>query len=181
MRCFSAYPMSCDKRNIVKHWQILTNLSSSGRSNWCLAGDIFWRKKVGCRIMDGILRPRSLNCVHAMIIGRLRVYTIPLEPSNGTKIRVVGGFFGGFDDWSDASARINFGMNGLYSAILLPFKSLNYIIIALEWKWDGSVPMQCLEISVTWQIMGKTDQFQLIWKVNLVSSWGHVLATKGRI
>ena len=59
---------------------------------------MFWQKKVGCRIMESILRPRSLNCVHAMIIERVRVYTIPLEPSHGTKIRVVEAFFGGFDD-----------------------------------------------------------------------------------
>ena len=90
--------MPCDKRNMVKHWQILTNLSSSGRSIWCLAGDMFWQQKVGYRPMDSILRPTSLNYVHVVIIGRLTIYTIPLESSNRAKTMVAGAYFGEFDD-----------------------------------------------------------------------------------
>ena len=98
---FITYPMSCVKHNTVKYLLMLTNLSSSGRSIWCLAGDMFWHKKhkkVGCRPTNSIPRPASLNYVHVLIIGRLRTCTIPLEPSNRAKTMVAGTYFGEFDE-----------------------------------------------------------------------------------
>ena len=77
--------MPCDKHSMAKYWQILTNLSSSGRSIWCLAGDMFWHKKVRCRPTDSIRRPPSLNYVRTMLRGKLKIYSIPLESSHRAK------------------------------------------------------------------------------------------------
>ena len=76
---------------------MLTYLSSSGRSIKCLGGDMFWHKKVGYRPMDSILRPTSLSYVHAVIIGRVKICTIPLDPSHRAKAMVAGAYFGKFD------------------------------------------------------------------------------------
>ena len=65
---------------------------------WCLIGDMFGHEKVGCRYMGTILRPTSLNYAHSMIIGRLIIYTIPLEPSHRAKTMVAGAYFGESDD-----------------------------------------------------------------------------------
>ena len=69
-------------------------------------------------------------------------------------------YFGQFNEWSDASVRRNFGINWLYTAVLMHSKALNYIIIDLEWKWDSSAPIQALGINVTWYTIGK---YWLIW------------------
>ena len=85
MRWFSTYPSPCDKRKMVNHWQILTHLSSFGRSIGCLVGDIFWRKKVECRPMKSSLRLTRLKYGYAMIIGRTRIYKTTFEPSHRAK------------------------------------------------------------------------------------------------
>ena len=95
MRWFITYTMPFDKRNMTKHWQMLTHLSSSGRLIWCLTGDMFWHKKVRCRPMDSTRRHPSLNYVHTMIKGRLKIYPIPLESSHRAKNIVPEAIFGG--------------------------------------------------------------------------------------
>ena len=150
MRWCITYTMPYDTNNMVKHWQILTNLSSPGGSTWCPARDMFWHKKVRFRPRDSSLRLTSLNYVHIMIIGRLTSYTIPLEPSNRAKTMVAGAYFSGFDDWSGASMRGNLGMTGLYSAVTQSSKALIYTIIVSKWKRGASSPIQCLLVSKTW-------------------------------
>ena len=45
MGWFITCPMSRVKRNTVKYMPMLINLSSSGRSIWCLTGDMFLVQK----------------------------------------------------------------------------------------------------------------------------------------
>ena len=96
MRWFITYTMPCNERNMAKHWQMSTYLSSSGRSIWCLAGDMFWHKNVGCRPMDSIQRPTSLNYAQKMIKWRLETYSIPFESSHRAKQIVPEANLGGF-------------------------------------------------------------------------------------
>ena len=145
----STYVMPCRKLTTVNRCQIPINFSSSRRSIWCLAGNMFWRKKAGCRRTESILRPPWLNYVHAMVTGRLRIYVIPLASLHRAKTMVTGAYFCGFGDWPGASIRGNFGMNGLYSAVIQPSKALKYASIVFQLKWDVSAPIQCLVISAT--------------------------------
>ena len=126
-RCFNTYSTHCVKRKAVKCLQILTNLNSSWRLIWCLAGDMFLPKKVSYRPMCTILSPTSLKYVHAIIMRRLRTYTTPLEPSSRTKNVVPGANFGRFDGLSGTSVRDNFVTNGLDTAMLMHPKVLNIL------------------------------------------------------
>ena len=44
IRWFVTYLMARVQRNSANRWQMLTNLSLSGRSTWCLVRDMFGHK-----------------------------------------------------------------------------------------------------------------------------------------
>ena len=68
----------------------------------CLAGDMFWRQKVGCTLMDTVIRPARLNYVHSMIVEKLKTCTTTFKPSNRIKAMVPAAKI----DWFDVKLRL---------------------------------------------------------------------------
>ena len=78
---------------VSNHLEMLTNLSSFGRSIWCLDGDMHRYENSGCRCTDTFLRSKSLNYVHLTTIKLWRTYKMPLGSSYRTKTMVPGAIF----------------------------------------------------------------------------------------
>ena len=83
-------------RGIAHIWRILPRWSSSEISIWGLILDTFGLEKAGCRLIDTVERPTSLNSDHIMKAERLTAYTTPLESSHRANLTVLGPFLGHF-------------------------------------------------------------------------------------
>ena len=85
-------------RSVTNHKQMLTGVSSSEWSIWCLPGDMLGYERAACSPTDAILRPENLIQVHMMKIGKSRTFTTPLESSHRAKSMVPGSILGTVHD-----------------------------------------------------------------------------------
>ena len=137
MRWLSMYPIPCVKHARINCWQTLTNMSSSGRSIWCLAGDIFLVQSARMQIYGEYPETHKPWLCQSNDNRKFEdLYNTPWALTY-IKSMAIGTYFGHFDNWSGASVRGNFGANGLDTIVLLPSKALKYITIALKYELEG--------------------------------------------